>query len=68
MKFRDKGTVASVLGVKKNGTARLKIRGKRTVFETPAAGALRITVGLDGDRCAAAEQSFGAKRGGLRYP
>lgn len=75
MKFKDRGTVASALGVdrlalavKKNGTAKLKLRGRETVLETPAAGALRITIGLDGDRCAAAEQSFRAKGRGVRYP
>lgn len=81
-KFRDKaGAVADAKGlgaftlkVKKNGSAKLKLVGKRAAFATPPAGALRITVGFTGsdagaNRCAQATPALKATRKGtVKFP
>ncbi|MFN8546253.1 MAG: hypothetical protein U0807_18910 [Candidatus Binatia bacterium] len=81
-KFRDKtGAVADAKGisaftlkVKKNGSAKLKLVGKRAAFATPPADPLRITVGFTGsdaaaNRCAQATPVLKATRKGtVKFP
>jgi hypothetical protein len=69
-----RGLTRAVLSPKRNGSARLLMKGRRMTLAGPAAGPVRLTVGFHAagsaaGRCVAGDATLTASRkGALRYP